>query len=119
MNAAKRIRKFLVQNPSHPSSSILSRLVVSIGEESAISLDDMYALNYETFGYVLDLLKEWRLDRYNVSKLRLLDTVLDSHLEAPDGRNGSEERGGEKGASTNGGSAEHGTTPHLPPLPRN
>jgi hypothetical protein len=110
MNAAKRIRKFLVQNPSHPSSSILSRLVVSIGEESAISLDDMYALNYETFGYVLDLLKEWRLDRYNVSKLRLLDTVLDA--------DGSEERDGDKGASTNGG-AEHAATPHLPPLPRN
>lgn len=124
MNAAKRIRKFLVQNPEHPSSGILSRLVVSIGEESAISLDDLYALNYETFGYVLDLLKEWRLDRYNVSKLRLLDTVLDADLEAPDsGRDGGEakagERSAEKGASTNGGGVEHAATPHLPPLPRN
>jgi hypothetical protein len=110
MNAAKRIRKFLVQNPEHPSSGILSRLVVSIGEESAISLDDLYALNYETFGYVLDLLKEWRLDRYNVSKLRLLDTVLD----APDGH----EQGGES-AGTNGGGAEHAAAPHLPPPARN
>ncbi|HUN93298.1 MAG TPA: hypothetical protein VMU33_14705 [Burkholderiaceae bacterium] len=77
MNAAKRIRKFLEQNPKDPSSDLLSRIVVAIGEEGAIGLQDLYALNYETFGYVLDLLKEWRLDRYNVSKLRLLDTVLD------------------------------------------
>ena len=76
MNAAKRIRKFLEQNPDNETSGLLSRLVVSIGEESSISLEDLYALNYETFGYVLELLKEWRLDRYNVSKLRLLDAVL-------------------------------------------
>jgi hypothetical protein len=102
MNAAKRIRKFLEQNPGNPSSEILSRLVVSIGEESQIALDDLYALNYETFGYALDLLKEWRLDRYNVSKLRLFDTVLDS----------------DRREAVQNGSAP-APTPHIAPPPRN
>jgi len=106
MNAAKRIRKYLEQNPDSPSSEILSQLVVSIGEESAISLDQLYALNYETFGYVLELLKEWRLDRYNVSKLRLLDTVLDA---------ATAEKGEEKPRPpSNGGGADNN-----PQIPKN
>lgn len=73
MLGIKKARKFIEVNPDHPSSAILSELVLALESETPMAITDLYKLGYEEFKLALDILAEWRLDRYYTSKVRLLD----------------------------------------------
>jgi len=76
MNAIKAIRKHLEKNPDAPSSKALARLVAALAEEKSYSLADLYAMDYDAFEMALDLLRDWRLDRYYAARLKLFDFAL-------------------------------------------
>lgn len=73
MNAFKKARKFIAERPSDTNAQILSRLVLSLESEAAFDLKELYELNYETFELALEILRDWRLDRYYAGKARLFD----------------------------------------------
>ena len=75
MNAIKAIRKHLEKNPDAPSSKALARLVAALAEEKSYSLDELYEMDYDAFEMALELLRDWRLDRYYASPLKLFDFV--------------------------------------------
>jgi hypothetical protein len=75
MNAIKAIRKHLEKNPDAPSSQALARLVAALAEEKSYPLDELYEMDYEAFEMALELLRDWRLDRYYASRLKLFDFV--------------------------------------------
>jgi len=72
MRALKKTRKLIERNPSKPEAKILSALVVALESEEPFKLSDLYQLDYDDFGLALELLSEWRLDRYYTSKAVLL-----------------------------------------------
>ena len=76
MHAIKAIRKRIERNSDSESSRILMNLVKALGEEAEFPLADLYRLDYESFEAALELLRDWRLDRYYASRLRLFDTVV-------------------------------------------
>jgi hypothetical protein len=76
MNAIKAIRKHLEKNPEAPSSKALARLVAALAEEKTYSLAELYAMDYQAFEMALELLRDWRLDRYYAARLKLFDFVL-------------------------------------------
>ena len=77
MNAIKRARRFIEQSPSEPSALVLSRLVLALEEsERDFKLSDLYELDMEMFDLAIDILKEWRLDRYYAGKAKLFDISL-------------------------------------------
>ena len=73
MKALKKARKLIENAPESNEARILSALVVALESEAAYPVNDLYKLNFDNFELALDLLKEWRLDRYYMSKVRLLD----------------------------------------------
>lgn len=73
MRALKQTRKLIEKNPATPAAQTLSALVVALESETPIALQGLYQLDYDDFELALDLLKEWRLDRYYSAKVRLLD----------------------------------------------
>jgi hypothetical protein len=73
MLAIKKARKFIQSNPSDPSAQVISSLVLALESEGEISVTQIYKLDYQHFQLALEILSEWRLDRYYASKLRLLD----------------------------------------------
>lgn len=73
MLALKKARKQIEKNPTEPASETLSQLVLALESETPFPLADLYQLEFEHFTLALELLSEWRLDRYYTSKLRLLD----------------------------------------------
>lgn len=90
MNAIKAIRKHLEKYPDAPSSKALARLVTALAEEKAYSLAELYAMDYDAFEMALELLKDWRLDRYYAARLKLFDFALSTvlpeqanHVELP------------------------------------
>lgn len=76
MLALKKTRKLIEAEPDQPAAQILSSLVVSLESNQPFHLATLYQLDYESFRLALDLLAEWRLDRYYSSKVRLLDVSM-------------------------------------------
>ena len=76
MNAIKQVRKYLEQHPTRKSSFFLANLVEALGEEREIPLRDLYELDHEAFELAIELIKDWRLDRYYAARIKLFDLVL-------------------------------------------
>lgn len=68
MNAIKDIRKFIEANPDLDSAKTLARLVLALEADDKFELGALYQLDYEKFNLGLEVLKEWRIDRYYMVK---------------------------------------------------
>jgi hypothetical protein len=87
MNAIKQIRKYLEKDPHSEAAKILGRLTAALAEEADFSLADLYKLDYDAFHLALELLKDWRLDRYYAARIRLFDVVLNQVQGEPEAAN--------------------------------
>ena len=76
MNAIKVARRFIETDPTNESAQILARLVLALESENSFELVRLYDLDYKSFQLAIDILKEWRLDRYYASKSKLFDLSL-------------------------------------------
>jgi hypothetical protein len=76
MTAIKKIRKYLAANPTAPSSHVLVKFVLCLESEASFPLAELYRLDYDIFKLALEMLEEWRLDRYYTAKGQLLDIAL-------------------------------------------
>lgn len=72
MRALKRARKLIESRPETQEAITLSTLVVALESEQLFKLSDLYQLSYDDFGLAMEVMTEWRLDRYYASKARLL-----------------------------------------------
>jgi hypothetical protein len=73
VKALKKARKLIETRSETPEAATLSALVVALESEKPFPLTDLYQLDYGDFELALEVLQEWRLDRYYMSKVRLLD----------------------------------------------
>lgn len=76
MLAVKKARKLIQSNPESEGAKVLSELVIALESDQAFPLSRLYTLNFSQFELALEILSEWRLDRYYSSKGRLLDLSL-------------------------------------------
>lgn len=76
MRALKKARKLIEKNPTTVAAETLSSLVVALESEALFSLSELYKLDYDDFQLALELIGEWRLDRYYTRKVRLLDVSV-------------------------------------------
>lgn len=82
MNAIKRARLYIEQSPHDRGAQVLSSLVLALESEHGFELSALYELDMERFDMAIDILKEWRLDRYYAGKAKLFDISLQlSQLE--------------------------------------
>ena len=73
MLAINKARKIILTNPDHPGAKVLAELVIALETGHPFPLNQLYTLNFEQFELSMQVLAEWRLDRYYSSKGRLLD----------------------------------------------
>jgi hypothetical protein len=76
MNAIKKVRLYIEANPGARESKVLAHLAAALADERPFALADLYALDLEAFDLALDLMRDWRLDRYYAARLKLLDTIV-------------------------------------------
>lgn len=76
MNAIKAARRFIETDSANESAKILARLVLALESERSFELVTLYQLDYKSFQLAIDILQEWRLDRYYASKSKLYDLSL-------------------------------------------
>ena len=76
MRAIKKIRKQITSKPTSESSLTLAELVLCLEEEKSFDLKKLYELKMDDFELALEVLKEWRLDRYYEGKAKLIDVAM-------------------------------------------
>jgi hypothetical protein len=76
MMTIKKVRKYMTAHRGSKSTQTLARLVLALESDEKFVLRDLYELDYDTFLLALDMIKDWRLDRYYTSKALLLDLTL-------------------------------------------
>jgi len=76
MHAIKEARKFIAKDPANPSAQTLARLVLALESEAAFPIADIYELDLDRFNLAIEILHEWRLDRYYAGKAKLFDISM-------------------------------------------
>ena len=81
MNAIKKARRLIKADPTSASAITLAKLVRALESDEQFALSDLYLLGFDDFNLGLEMLKEWRLDRYYMGKGKLIDLAVQvNHL---------------------------------------
>ena len=76
MNAIKKVRLYMQAHPTTHAARILAQLAACLADERPFPLAELYELDMEAFDLAIDLMRDWRLDRYYAARLKLLDTIV-------------------------------------------
>jgi hypothetical protein len=76
MNAIKEASKIITADPTSETARTLSALVLALESETDFPLAKLYELDLRGFALALEILGEWRLDRYYARKGKLLDLSI-------------------------------------------
>jgi len=64
MLAIQKIETFVESSPESVDAQALVRLILSLQAEAELSSSDLYKLNTEHFDLAMELLRDWRIDRF-------------------------------------------------------
>ena len=76
MRAIKKARKSIELDPTSAKSNTLSKLILSLENESEFPLKSLYTLNLDDFNLAMEVMHDWRLDRYYAGKAKAIDVAL-------------------------------------------
>ena len=76
MRAIKKVRQLIAHEPLNPTAQIFARLISSLVDEVDFSLKDLYELSSSDFELAMEILQEWRLDRYYMGKAKTFDVAM-------------------------------------------
>jgi len=75
MRAIKKIKRIIEKNPQDKTSQIFSKLISCLAEELDFSIKDLYELDSTEFHLAIEVLQEWRLDRFYMGKAKVFDVA--------------------------------------------
>ena len=76
MRTIKKVRKLIEKDPLSAPAPTLAALIYSLESEKVFDIKTLYTLDPSHFDLAMDLLREWRLDRYYIGKSRVFDVAL-------------------------------------------
>ena len=76
MQALKKARKLIEKKSERPSTVVLSQLILALESKTPFNLAELYQMEYDDFLLAVDVIKDWRLDRYYTTKAVLLDLSM-------------------------------------------
>lgn len=68
MHAIKKARKIIEKDASKPFAKVLSKLILSLETEENFQIKQIYDLSHTEFNLVIEIIKEWRIDRHYMGK---------------------------------------------------
>jgi hypothetical protein len=76
MRAIKKARKIIEKDPSSETAQALTSLILSLETDADFSLKKMYSLSMNDFELMLEVMSDWRLDRYYEGKAKAINTAI-------------------------------------------
>jgi hypothetical protein len=64
VKAIQDIRSYLCTHRDTPAAAVLARLPDQLCREESLALSDLYKLDWDEFELAIELLRDWRIDRY-------------------------------------------------------
>jgi len=78
MFAIRKLEEYMRSSATPAASRELSRLLEALKEEREFPLSSLYEIDYEAFELAVEVLRDWRIDRYYANNTRILDGVVRS-----------------------------------------
>ena len=75
MRAIKQAKKLIEQNPNSPVGQTFSKLILSLESDIEFSVKALYSLDTAEFDLAIQVLKDWRIDRFYIGKAKAFDTA--------------------------------------------
>jgi len=72
----KKVKKIIESDPNSNPAQTFSSLILSLETEQAFPMQKLYSLNNSDFDLAIELLKDWRLDRFYIGKAKVFDVSL-------------------------------------------
>jgi hypothetical protein len=85
LNGIKELREYLREKRTNPSAKVLARIAVALADEREFPISELYRLPLHEFELAIGLMRDWRLDRYYVARMRLFDLVVNDVLSEEPG----------------------------------
>jgi len=79
MRAIKQVKKFIENNPTSKAAQTFSKLILSLESEVEFLMKDLYQLNIQEFDLAIEVLKDWRIDRFYLGKAKAFDSATHAH----------------------------------------
>jgi hypothetical protein len=80
MRAIKQVKKLIENNPSSKAGQTFSKLILSLESDVEFLVKDLYQLDSEEFDLAIEVLKDWRIDRFYLGKAKVFDSA--THAQA-------------------------------------
>jgi hypothetical protein len=74
VKAIQDIRRYISTHANSQSADVLARIPDTLQREGNLSLADLYTLDWEAFELAIELLRDWRIDRYYADQTDLFAT---------------------------------------------
>jgi len=79
MRAIKKARKFIETDPASDVSVALSKLILALENDQDFALKPMYDLGMDDFNLLIEVMKDWRLDRFYEGKTKAISIALQAN----------------------------------------
>lgn len=76
MRSIKKVKKIIEADPKSELAQTFAKLILSLETEQAFPMQTLYALNTDQFELAIEVLKDWRLDRFYIGKAKVFDASL-------------------------------------------
>jgi hypothetical protein len=75
MRAIKQAKKLIEKTPNSAVGQTFSKLILSLESDIEFSVKDLYSLDTAEFDLAIEVLKDWRIDRFYIGKAKAFDTA--------------------------------------------
>jgi hypothetical protein len=75
MRAIKKVKKLIESSPSSLQGLIFARLILALESGHEFPVKDLYKLNLNDFDLAIELMRDWRIDRFYIGKAKAFDTA--------------------------------------------
>jgi hypothetical protein len=75
VRAIKKVKRFIEKSPNSIEGLTFSRLILSLESDVEFQLNELYRLNHDDFDLAIELLRDWRIDRFYICKAKAFDTA--------------------------------------------
>ena len=82
MRAIKQVKKLIEKSPESKSGQTFSKLILSLESDVEFLVKDLYSLDSEEFDLAMEVLKDWRIDRFYLGKAKAFDAPTHAHALA-------------------------------------
>ncbi len=80
MRAIKQAKKLIEQNANSAVGLTFSKLILSLESDIEFSVKYLYSLDTAEFDLAIEVLRDWRIDRFYIGKAKAFDTATHAHI---------------------------------------